>query len=291
MRNRKHKAYNSGNIFSVIVVFLFLINLNCKAQTSWITEIPWKTLMDGLQYAELDAPEKSVVNDSKLTLLKLDARKLEFEFLTASEHGKNPRIAPDWATEFDKNVIINAGMYSYNRMQSNKGYMKNYNHFNNPTKSTYYNSMLAMHPKDPTKPPFEIIDITCQDWEKVKKQYHSFCQGMRMMSCDGQAMEFTKRPDQSCSMIVAATDIMGNLYFVFTRSPYTHRTMIKFLQQLPLNIRTTVYLEGGPEASLYINTGDTVIAKYGSYVSNTCDNDDNDHFWKIPNVIAIRKKK
>jgi hypothetical protein len=176
-------------------------------------------------------------------------------------------------------------------MQSNKGYMKNYNHLNNPNKSGYYNAMLAMHPKDRKNPPLEIIDITCQDWEKVKHEYHSFCQGMRMISCEGEGMAFAKRPDQSCSMILTATDVEGNLYIVFTRSPYTHRTMIGYLKGLPLNIRTTVYLEGGPEASLYINIGDTVIAKFGSYVSNTCNNDDNDHFWKIPNVIALKKKK
>jgi hypothetical protein len=104
-------------------------------------------------------------------------------------------------------------------------------------------------------------------------------------------MAFTKRPDQSCSMIIIATDVSGNLYIVFTRSPYTHRDMISFLLGMPLDIGTTVYLEGGPETSLYVNTGDTVIAKFGSYVSNTCDNDDNDHFRKIPNVISLRIRK
>ena len=277
---------------SQLLLFLFLLTtISSKAQTSWISEIPWINLMDGLQYAELDTPEKSVVNDSKLTILKVDARKFDFEFLTASEHGKHPRTAPDWAKEFDKNIIINAGMYSNNKTQSNKGYLKNYNHLNNPLKSTYYNAMLAMHPKDPKKPPFEIIDITSLPWEKVQHQYHSMCQGMRMISSSGEGMAFAKRPDQSCSMVLMATDILGNLYIIFTRSPYTHRTMIGFLQGLPINIRTTVYLEGGPETSFYVNTGDTVIAKYGSYVSNTCNNDNNDHFWKIPNVIALRKKK
>lgn len=273
------------------LAFLLLINLTSAAQNSWITEIKWINLMDGLQFAELDMPEKSIVNDSKLSILKVDSRKFDFEFLTASERGRKMRTAPQWGTEFDKNVIINAGMYSYNRTHSNKGYMKNYNHFNNPKKSTYYNAMLAMHPKDKQKAPFEIIDITCQDWEKVKYQYHSFCQGMRMISCTGEGMQFMKRPDQSCSMVLASTDNEGGLYIFFVRSPYTHRDMIKHLHGLPLNIRTTVYLEGGPEASLYVNTGDTIIAKYGSYVSNTCDNDDNDHFWEIPNVIALKKKK
>jgi len=279
----------SGRTFSLLVVLLATLSLN--AQNSWISEIHWTNLMDGLQYAELDAPEKSVVNDSKLSILKLDARKFDFDFRTASEHGKKMRTAPDWASEFDQNVIINAGMYSYNKTHSNKGYLKNFDHLNNPVKSGYYNAMMTMHPKDPKKAPFEIIDITCEDWEKVQHQYHSLCQGMRMISCTGEGMEFSKRPDQSCSMVVAATDGEGNIYIVFTRSPYTHRTMIAFLKGLPIDIRTTVYLEGGPEASFYVNTGDTIIAKYGSYVSNTCDNDDNDHFWKIPNVIGIKKKK
>lgn len=107
--------------------------------------------------------------------------------------------------------------------------MKNFNHYNNPKKSGYYNAMLCMHPKDTAKLPFEIIDIPCQDWEKVKTRYHSFCQGMRMISCEGEGMEFSKRPDQSCSMILTATDTSGNLYIGFTRSPYTHLEMIYYL--------------------------------------------------------------
>ncbi len=286
----KQSVTDKIKYFGFSILFM-IFSSNSFGQKNWIETIPWQNLMDGLDYVELDAPEKSVVNDSKLTILKIDVRKFDFKFLTASENGKFPRTAPDWASEFDQNIVINAGMYSYNKMQSNKGYMKNYNHLNNPNKSTYYNAMLAMHPKDPTKLPFEIIDITCQNWETVKHEYHSLCQGMRMISCDGEGMEFSKRPDQSCSMIVTATDPLGNLYIVFTRSPYKHKTIISYLQGLPLNIRTTVYLEGGPETSLFINTGDTVIAKYGSYVSNTCNNDNNDHFWKIPNVIGLKKKK
>lgn len=280
----------SRNLFSGLFVFFVLFASAGKAQNYWINEIPWKQLMDGLQYVELDAPDKSVVNDSKLTIIKVDVQKFDFDFLTGSEH-RGARIAPDWAKEFDQNLIINAGMYKYNKAQSNKGYMKHYNHLNNPVKSEYYNAMLAMHPKDKSKAPFAIYDITKEPWENLKTQYHSLCQGMRMIDGDGNRMEFSKRPDQSCSMIIAATDVDGNFYIVFTRSPYTHRTMIKYLQGLPINIRTTVYLEGGPETSLYLNTGDTVVAKYGSYVSNTCNNDDNDHFRLVPNVIALRKKK
>lgn len=290
MFRAKNIRWQSWKI-TFLALLLLLNFLDGKAQTTWGSEILWKNLMDGLQIAELETPEKSVVGDSKISILKIDQQKFDFEFLTASERGHQPRTAPEWAQEFDKNIIVNAGMYKYNKTQSNKGYMKNYNHLNNPVKNNYYNALLAMHPKDPKKPPFEIIDTYQKDWEKIKNQYHSVCQGMRMINDKGEGMAFTKRPDQSCSMILAATDAESNLYFIFTRSPYTHLNMISLLKALPINIRTTVYLEGGPETSFYVNTGDTVIAKYGSYVSNTCDNDDNDHFRKMPNVIAIRKKK
>ena len=288
-KHREISSFSAKILF--LNLFLLLNTFSGRAQNPWISQIPWKTLMDGLQYAELVAPEQSVVNDSKLTILKVDKQKFDFEFLTASEHHGKLRTADEWASEFNQNIIFNAGMYSYNKVHSNKGYMKNYNHFNNPRKSGYFNAILAMHPKDPNKSPFDIIDITKVDWEKIRHEYHSLCQDMRMIGSDGEGMAFVKRPDQSCSMILTATDVDNNLYIIFTRSPYTHRKMIGFLQGLPLNIRTTVYLEGGPETSLYVNTGDTVIAKYGSYVSNSCNNDDNDHFRAIPNVIALRKKK
>jgi hypothetical protein len=55
-------------------------------------------------------------------------------------------------------------------------------------------------------------------------------------------------------------------------------------------LRNAIYLEGGPETSLYIKVGDTVIEKIGSYVSQTYPNDDNVEFWELPNVIGLKLK-
>jgi hypothetical protein len=113
---------------------------------------------------------------------------------------------------------------------------------------------------------------------------------MRMIDCDGTPMAYDKKPDQSCSMIILSTDSTGMIYIFFTRSPYTHQKMIHFLMSFPFELRQTVYLEGGPEASLFIKTKNVTISKYGTYVSKTWEKDDNDHFWEIPNIIGIRKK-
>jgi hypothetical protein len=150
--------------------------------------------------------------------------------------------------------------------------------------------MIAFNPKDSLTSNFNIFDLTCTNWQSIKSDYHCFAQGMRMIDCNGNALGWNKR-NQSCSMLVAAIDEIGNVYFVFTRSPYTHNEMIHFLLSFPFKIRETIYMEGGPETSFYINIDNTRIEKVGSYVSTTYANDDNDHFWNLPNVIGMKVKK
>jgi hypothetical protein len=62
------------------------------------------------------------------------------------------------------------------------------------------------------------------------------------------------------------------------------------LKLFPMKLINAIYMEGGPETSLFVNVGETQIEKVGSYVSQTYENDANDHFWKLPNVIGIRLK-
>lgn len=90
-------------------------------------------------------------------------------------------------------------------------------------------------------------------------------------------------------MLVAALDDKENLYFVFCRSPYSHNQMIAFMQELKL--KNAIYLEGGPETSLYIRGKNEVIERVGSYVSDSYAHDENVVFWKLPNVIGIQRKK
>ena len=265
-----------------------IYDLSAQAGTAALSQ--WHELQKGLSYLETDAPEKSILNDSKIFILKADPAHCKFTTLTASENKLQNRTADLWAIDFGMTVIVNAGMFNTVNQTTSKGYLKNHSHFNNRRLNGKYNVMMAMDPVDLSDTSMIIVDMTCRHWESLRSRYHTLCQGMRMIDGAGNPMAWDKRPGQACSMIVGATDISGNIYFVFSRSPYTHQQMIGFLLCLISGIRTTVYLEGGPEASLYIESGDKIIAKYGSYVSKTYANDDNDHFWRIPNVIGIRPK-
>jgi hypothetical protein len=51
-----------------------------------------------------------------------------------------------------------------------------------------------------------------------------------------------------------------------------------------------MYLEGGPEASFYLNHNGIEVKKFGSYETDFNENDDNEGFLEIPNIIGISKK-
>ena len=290
--NLTGKKYNR-TLFKAISALLLLLSIGFgKVSKGNIlagdTLIHWHQLAKGLSCFETDAPEKSILNDSRIFMLKANPLLCNFRILSASENIGADRPADLWAKDFGVNVVVNAGMFNMANHRTNRGYLKNDSHYNNSHLNNKYNVMMAMNPKRASDTSMVISDMTVRDWEGLKLKYRTLCQGMRMIDGSGNPLAWDKRPGQSCSMVLGATDIAGNIFFVFTRSPYTHQQMIGFLFRLIPNIRTTVYLEGGPEASLYIQTRDTVISKYGSYVSKTYANDRNDHFWKIPNVIGIQ---
>ena len=249
----------------------------------------WDTLGDGLLYCVVDAPQKSILGGSKITMLRIAPSKMDFSLVTATEYGR-ARSVCEWADTFDFNVVLNAGMYELSNGLINRGFMKNYGHHNNAQLRENYNSMIALNAKDSSDHNFCIIDLQCDPWHTVKDDYHCYAQGLRMIDCNGTAMGWNKRY-QSCSMMVAATDALGNIYYIYSRSPYTHNEMIRFMVGMPYGLTNAIYIEGGPETSLYIRTGDRVVEKVGSYVSQTYPNDNNMSFWALPNVIGMKLKK
>jgi hypothetical protein len=66
--------------------------------------------------------------------------------------------------------------------------------------------------------------------------------------------------------------------------------MIGFMTAMPYGLHDAIYLEGGPETSLLIDVNDHCIEKVGSWVSTTWERDDNNHFWRLPNIVGVRKK-
>ncbi len=276
------------------IYLLFL--LICMNQSFAFAENPpkrieWKVVEKGLYLAEVKAPRITRISDANVTILKIDPKYFSFHLVTASEHDSLQRSVRDWSEMCGLVAAINAGMYGGASHISNVGYMKNYNHINNYDLKPNYFAVAAFNPIDSTFPPFKIIDLQNENWNVYKDKYQSFSQSMRMIDNNRKPLEWKQKRKMRCSMVVLAIDKKGNVLFIFTRSPYTPNEFIKFMLKLPADIQTAMYLEGGPESSLYLNNGETVVEKIGSYVSRTFAHDRNSEFRKMPNVIGIKRKQ
>lgn len=250
----------------------------------------WTELEEGLWYIETDAPRKEKVGDSKISLLKINPEKFQFELTSATQSDSVAMCVVDWAEKYNFNVVINAGMYDLKRPLISKGLLQNNREYsNNSQLYDGYNMMIAFNPLEKGLPSFDIIDLKCTDVTTVKSQYASLAQGLRMIDCNGKPMSWNKNP-QWCSQLIVAKDKRGNIYFIFTRSPYSHNEMIDFMIHFEEPLLNAIYMEGGPQTSLFIDTKNDRIEKLGSYVSKTYPTDKNSEFWILPNVIGIRKK-
>ncbi len=253
--------------------------------------VNWTTLADGISFCETDAPLRSKIGDSKITLLKIDPKKVDFELITTTGLDSVSRPVNFWADTMNLNIVFNAGMYDLAKPLISRGLLKNDSHVNQYTYKEGWNMMFALNPKEQTgRADAKIYDMQCKSYDQIKNDYRCFAQGIRMMDCSGTPL-FWKKNSQSCSMMVCAMDEHENLIILFTRSPYTANQMIRFMKQFPTPLHNAIYMEGGPETSLYVHVEDFCLQKVGSYVSNTYPKDTNESYWKLPNVIGVRLKK
>ncbi len=261
-----------------------------SAQDTTIDYSNWVTLTKGMEYREIDAPTKSFIGDSKISILRMDRNLFDFNLFSATKYDSLPRDLHAWADTFQLNVVFNAGMYSLTKPLSSRAYLKSESHVNNGSLLENFNLMLAMNPTVKHRNEVEILDLTCENFNEMNGQFGSYAQGLRMIDCNGSPM-YWKKKIQSCSMIIAAEGGDGKFYLIFCRSPYTHNQMIDFMVGMPYHLRNAIYLEGGPETSLLIDVNGHCIEKVGSWVSDTWESDSNNHFWRLPNVVGVKKSQ
>jgi len=246
----------------------------------------WKKIDEGLYVGEFAFPEKSKLNASGITIVKIDPKGYSFKLLCASEHGKIKMTPKTWCQKHSLITATNAGMYQEDGIR-NVGYMKNFGHINNPRLNAFYKALLAFNPIEPTLPEVQIIDLKCQDFERLRFKYQTFVQNIRMISC--QQENVWSKQDKRWSMAVFGIDKGGNALFIFAKSPYSGYEFTNILLSLPISIHNAMYLEGGQEASLYFSANDVEFERIG-FPASLNENDHISVARPVPNVIGIVKK-
>ena len=266
----------------LLAVFSICFPSSVPAQDS-----QWKKVEPGLHVGEFRVPPGSAVKDATVTVVKVDPKVFSLKLLSASEYGKARMAVKDWCLKHHLVAGINAGMYLEDGIKS-VGYMKNFDHVNNPRVNGSYKTMLAFNRLDPGVPEVQIIDLTCQDFEALRQKYQTFVQSIRMISCR-QENVWAKQSKRS-SMAVLGIDKERNVLLIFTEAPYSAHDFINILLSLPVSIYNAMYLEGGSLASLYVSTADIEIERAGIYGSDVGEEQFRGVARPVPNILGITRR-
>jgi hypothetical protein len=195
--------------------------------------------------------------------------------------------AKQWCQKNNLISAMNAGMFQADGI-TNVGYMKNFNHLNNPRLNTKYKAVLVFNPVNATVPEVQIIDMKCQDFEGLRAKYQTLIQGIRMISCRQENV--WQKQNKLWSTTAFGMDKSGSGLFIFAEPAYSVHDLNNILLSLPISLYNAMYLEGGPEATLYLSGNKIEFEKIGTHDTGLNENDFLKMALPLPNVIGIAKK-
>ena len=269
----------------IILLAVALFYTDSKAESQL-----WQMLDDGLYLGKFDSPVKSRISNFPITILKINPEFYSFKLLCASEHDGNMRTAKQWCNEFGLLAAINASMYQDTDPLKSTGYMKNYNHINNSHINPAFGAFMAFNPIDSSLPESRFVDRRLQkDWKAQIEKYHTVVQNYRMIS-KGKRKGWPQQK-KLYSTAAVGMDKDNNVLFIHSPAPYSTHDFINILLSLPIDIDSAMYLEGGPEATLYISPKDIQAKSEGRYGTLFGKNFSDLSSLTLPNVIGIVKRK
>jgi hypothetical protein len=245
----------------------------------------WTTAAPGLEVGRFPAPRRSDVGDSIVTVVRVDPARYGFSLLSAKLLGlSRTPTAPEWAAERRVTGVINASMFQTDHRTS-VSYMRDGERVNQRRWSRD-KAVFVSGPLRPGLPPVQILDRSCQAADGLAAGYRVVAQNIRMLDCEGRNV-WAQQP-RKWSTACVGTDRSGRVLFVHVRSPYSTHDLIDILKALPLDLKRLMYVEGGPEASLYVALdGRPVVSEVGSFETGFFASDGNRTFWPLPNVLAF----
>lgn len=195
-----------------------------------------------------------------LTLVRVDPTRFELRLLTAQEHG-TARTAEAWARDFGLLGAINASMYMPNLRST--GLMRRGEVINNGAVNPRFEGFLAFRPRRPDLPPVRMEGSDCGSVDSLIANYEVVIQNYRLLGCEGEPIEW--KDPKTYSSAAIGLDHRGWVVFAHTGAPCRTSDFSRWLADESRGIEAAIFVEGGPDASLYLSAGETTVDLAGSY--------------------------
>lgn len=247
---------------------------------------PWQALEPGLDLGTFQGPP-TAAGDRQIVVVRADPARFELRLLNASAPGEGSlRTARGWAARAGAVAAINAAMYQED-YRTSTGLMRTRAHVNRGRPSRE-KAALAFDPIAVGTPPVRLIDRECDDWDALGRAYAALVQSIRMVSCDRKNVWAPS--ERRASVAAVGVDGKGRVLLVHVRTPYPVHELVDALLALPIDLRRAMYVEGGPEAQLFLRAGKVEVERVGGFERATGPQDDNREAWPVPNVLALVRR-
>lgn len=217
-------------------------------------------------------------------VVRADAARYRLRILTRS-HDAGSQPAPVWRERHRHVAVTNAGMFHANGKPVGLLVEDGTVHSKDHPK---FGGYLAFDPVAAGDAAIVITGRDCAgfDLAVLRARYRSVLQANRLVGCDGGALPWKDAKQYSASAI--AVDREGNPVFVHARAAITMSELSRAVAALDL--AGALFLEGGPEASLVVRGAEGELARVGSYETGFIENDENQTFYWLPNVLALEAR-
>ncbi len=247
---------------------------------------PWQTLEPGLEYALFDGPP-APGGDGKIAIVRIDPARFELRLLNASAPGEGALLtARAWAARVGASAAVNASMYQED-YRTSVSLMRTRDHVNQ-NRLSKDKAVLAFDPVVSGVPPVRMVDRECDDLDAATRAYSTLVQSIRMISCDRRNVWYPS--ERRFSTAAIGLDGRGKVLFIHARTPWPVHDLVAALLSLPIDLARAMYVEGGPEAQLWVRGGAHEVELVGGFEGPTRAANAG-RAWPVPNVIAAIRRR
>jgi len=240
----------------------------------------------GIVVERVTLPQRSElsVGDATATIVRVDLRRYRFTFLTQRDGAARPLHR--WVREHALAGGINAGMFLHGGRPC--GFVQLRGAVLNDRRPPQFRGVLAFDPLGQLAS-FAIGGEGCPSGlDGMRAQFGSVLQGTRnLIDCRGTPTRWSTRRYSSASLGV---DREGRAVLVHVRTPYRMQALARMLAAPEIGIRGLVFMEGGPEASVFVHAEGKHVALMGSWEDGFHEADDLHEMWDLPNVVGFEAR-
>lgn len=240
---------------SALLAFVLALGVDRPA---WAGEIAFVPLRPGLELATLRVAPPDGDPDPVIHILRVDPKRFDLTLVTAKARKEDVATAREWARRAGLIAAINPSMYQTDHRTS-VSLMVGNGVVNNPRLSKD-NTVLAFD-RVKGRAGARIIDRTCEPFEKLRPQYTSFVQSIRMIDC--QRRNVWALQDKTYSHAVVGADSEGRILLIHTRATWRTHDFVDALLGMPIGLTRLQYAEGGAPAQLYLKAGGVELDRFG----------------------------